>query len=378
MGNASIRMMKVLHILHELKYSGAEIMYVDAAPVFKSLGYDLSVVATAKNLGEFSPKFRAAGYTVYHKTIPKKKAVIQRLGYYSKFINFIKREQYEVIHNHSSATYWGMALCARLAGIKCVHTFHNVFPTSWYSRWYHIWMRWTAKNLFNCTFQTISDSVYQNEHEIFLNNTTLVNNWYGNNRFYPAAQGEKEVIRKELNIDTDALVLISVGGCSHIKRHSDIIKALPRIIEKYPNTIYFHLGEGDTLSGEEKLAKDLKVAKYIRFKGNQKNVRKFLISSDIYLMTSKFEGISLTTIEAMACKIPAVLYDVPGLRDFNSTQQNAVLIKADISELVQSINKLYNDNLLKEDIISKAKFFVDEKYNMEKNARSIAKLYNQI
>ena len=44
--------MKILHILHELKFSGAEIMYVDAAPIFQKLGCELAVVNTAPHLGE--------------------------------------------------------------------------------------------------------------------------------------------------------------------------------------------------------------------------------------------------------------------------------------------------------------------------------------
>ncbi|UMB54362.1 glycosyltransferase family 4 protein [Lutibacter sp. A64] len=369
--------MKVVHILHELKYSGAEIMYVDAASVFQSLGCELSVVATAPNLGEFASKFKNARYTVFHKKIPKRIAIIKRMVYYYSFIKFLKLNQFEVVHNHSSGTYWGMALCAKLASIRSVHTFHNVFPTSWYSRWYHIWLRWSAKNLLNCRFQTISDSVYQNERTTFFNNTTLINNWYGNNRFYPAKVGEKNLVRKKLGIAEDTLVLISVGGCSHIKRHSDIIRALPQIIEKYPNTVYLHLGEGEDLCEEEILAKELNVTQYIRFVGNQNNVRNFLIASDIYIMPSKFEGISLTTIEAMACNIPTILYDVPGLRDFNIKQKNALLIKEDVDALTYSVDKLYKNNLLKEEIANKAKTFVDEKYNMEANAKCINKLYNK-
>ena len=49
--------MKVIHYLHELKFSGAEIMYVDAAPVFQKLGCELSVVNTANHLGEYAPFF---------------------------------------------------------------------------------------------------------------------------------------------------------------------------------------------------------------------------------------------------------------------------------------------------------------------------------
>ncbi|HFU75310.1 MAG TPA: glycosyltransferase family 1 protein, partial [Arcobacter sp.] len=57
--------MKVIHILNELKYSGAEIMYVDAASLFQYKGCQLAVVSTAKNVGEFAPKFQEAGYEVF-------------------------------------------------------------------------------------------------------------------------------------------------------------------------------------------------------------------------------------------------------------------------------------------------------------------------
>lgn len=368
--------MIVLHILHELKYSGAEIMYVDASPVFKSFGCKLSVVATGTNLGEFAPKFEDAGYAVYHKTIPNKKSILNRVRYYIKFIKFIKSKRFNLVHNHSSAMYWGMALCAKLAGIKCVHTFHNVFPTLWYTRWYHIWLRWSAKKLFNCTFQTISNSVYHNECSTFFNKTTLINNWYGSNRFYPANEGEKKAIRKEMNIDEKALVLISVGGCSHIKRHSDIIKALPLIIEKYSSTVYLHLGKGDVLCEEEELAMELGVNENIRFLGNQNDVRKFLIASDIYLMPSKYEGISITTIEAMACKIPAILYDVPGLRDFNKETETAILIEEDVKVLAKQVILLHGDKTKQYQIIRNATQNVNMFYNMKKNASDIFYLYH--
>lgn len=47
--------MRILHVLNELKFSGAEIMYVDAASIFQTLGGELSVVATGNEQGEYSP-----------------------------------------------------------------------------------------------------------------------------------------------------------------------------------------------------------------------------------------------------------------------------------------------------------------------------------
>lgn len=367
--------MKVIHFLNELKFSGAEIMYVDAAPVFKKLGCELSVVNTSNHFGDYAPYFEKAGYKVFHRPYPK--GYLKRWKYYRDTIRFLKEEQYDVVHIHSSILKWGLSYCAWKAGCKSVYTFHNVFRSHWFSYPWHWWLRWSAKHLFGCTFQTISDSVYENEKNYYHNNTVKIYNWYGCNRFYPALPNEKQEVREKLGISQESLVIISVGGCSPIKRHTDIIKALPEIIKVYPDVIYLHLGEGVSLNEEETLAKELNVEANIRFCGNQSNVRQYLIASDIYIMPSVFEGISLTTIEAMACLIPSVLYDVPGLRDFNKEKECSELIAEDFHVLARTVIELYRNKERQEYLIKNAKEFVDRNFYMETNAKRIFELYKK-
>lgn len=367
--------MKVLHILNELKFSGAEIMYVDAAPIFQRLGCDLSIVNTSKHLGVYTPFFEKAGYKVFFHPYPN--GYLKRWKYYRDTIKLLKIEKYDVVHIHSSTLKWGMSFCAWKAGCKSVYTFHNVFRSHWYSYPWHWWLRWCAKHLFGCIFQTISDSVYENERNYYHNNTTKIYNWYGSTRFYPAQANEKQEVRESLNIPQNSLVIVSVGGCSPIKRHTDIIKALPEIIKVLPNTIYLHLGEGISLNEEKALAKELNVEKNIYFCGNQSNVRKYLIASDIYVMPSKYEGISITTIEAMACKIPTILYDVPGLRDFNKEKECTELIEENYQLLAKTIIKLSKDKNRQLFLTQNAKDFVDTYFYMEINAKKIFDLYKK-
>lgn len=367
--------MKIIHILNELKFSGAEIMYVDAAPYFQKKGCQLSVLSTTDNLGEFSPIFKEAGYEVFHKPMPPLKNYWNRIRYYNTIIKFLKKENFDIVHIHSSSARWGFALCAKLANIKSIYTFHNVFSCKMLTYPYHYMIRWSAKRLFQCSFQTISDSVYDNELKVYKNKTTKVYNWYGNNRFYPAKTDEKNVFRKELGIAEDALVLISIGGCSDIKRHTEIIKALPLIIEKKPEILYIHLGEGCTLVDEKDMASNLGILDKIMFCGNQSDVRKFLVASDIYLMTSLFEGISLTTIEAMACKIPAILYNVPGLKDFNKMGNNSLLIDEDYRKLASTILKLNESLQLQKELIENAESMVLREFYLPTNANKIIQLY---
>ena len=367
--------MKVIHILHSLKYSGAEIMYVDAAHLFQEKGCEISVVATANDLGEFAPKFKDAGYELFHKPYPSKINFFKKILYYYKFVTFLKKENYDVVHIHASGTMWGMALCAWLAGKKSIYTFHNVFPTRPLTRPYHIFLRWTAKNWFNCKFQTISDSVYNNELITFKNKTTKINNWYGSNRYFPANENEKARFREEMGFDKNVLVIVSVGGCSHVKRHTDIIKALALVVKQIPDCFYLHLGEGYLENEEQKLAEQLDIKDNIHFLGNQSDVRKFLIASDIYVMSSKFEGLPITTIEAMACGIPTILYDVPGLRDFNKTVKTSTLIKEDYKTLAHSIINFYKNKAPMAQLAATAKQFVDDNYSMRINSEKIFQLY---
>ena len=367
--------MKILHILHELKFSGAEIMYVDAAPAFREKGCELSVVATAPKLGEYAPYFEKAGYTIFHNPYPPIKRYLKRIIYHIRFIKFLKQHKYDVVHIHSSNAMWGMALCAWVAGKRSVYTYHSVFSTHFYSYPYHIWLRFTAKHIFKCRFQSISDSVYENEFKLYNNSTTKIYNWYSSNRYYPAINGEKTIIREKLGISKDALVLISVGGCSPGKRHSDIVKALPLILKEYPNTIYLHLGTGTSLHEEISLTNELKLEEHIRFEGNQTDVRQYLIASDIYLMPSKFEGISLTTIEALACKVPSVLYNVPGLRDFNKTKECSILIDENFEAMAKSVVQLFKDMNKQNEISNNGKNLVDEDYSLKTNVQKIYNFY---
>jgi glycosyltransferase involved in cell wall biosynthesis len=367
--------MKVIHIMNSLNFSGAEIMYVDAAPFFQEKGCILTVMATADELGEFAPYFECAGYKIIHKPMPSKNQHFSKFLYYKSIITLLNVENFDVIHIHKSSAMWWFSLCAWLTNTKSVYTFHSVFPTRFFTYYYHLFLRLSAKFIFKCKFQTISDTVYDHEVKLYNNTSTKIYNWYGTKRYFQATTNEKNNVRISLGIDVNALVVISVGGCSLGKRHSEILKALPYVIEKIPNTIYVHLGKGEAEHSEKKVVEKLDLANNVMFCGNQHDVRKYLIASDIYLMTSQYEGISITTIEAMACNIPSILYDVPGLREFNKEGENCLLIPENHQVLADSIIKLNYNKTETHMMAIRAKKFVNKKFNLETNAYKIYEMY---
>lgn len=367
--------MKVLHILYELKFSGAEIMYVDAARYFQSQGCSLTVMSTSQSIGEFAPHFSKSGYNLIHKPFLRGRNIFKKIKYGREVIKSFKDEDFDVIHVHVNKFMLFFTFCAWIAGIKSVYTFHNVFPSRLHSFPYHVLRRFVAKNIFGCKFQSISDSVYEHELKYYFNRTKKIYNWYNSDRFYPAHLDERKHIREQLNISPDSLVLISIGGCSDIKRHSEIFKALPIICKRFHNTVYLHLGKGETEENEMELAKELGVSQNVLFLNNQVDVRKYLIASDVYVMPSKFEGISITTIEAMACGIPALLYNVPGLRDFNKNDENSTLIEEDYKLLAENVIYLFLNSQIAHSQSVRALNMVNTTYDLSINASQIYQLY---
>ena len=366
--------MRVLHVFNEIKFSGAEIMYANAAPYFQKEGLKMYALTTGHTKGDFEPEFIKNKIQIIHKPLP---SVLYQLSYIKEVRDIIKQNKIEIIHIHRSDVKWLFALITKLEKVKCIYTVHNVFKhrkITWIKGYLD---RYTARKWFGLQFQTIGQSVYDNELNYYKNPTIRVNNWFNDKRFYPViSEEEKEQKRKKLSISSTTKILISTGGCSEVKNHHDIIKAIPLLKEK--DIMYLHLGCGKTEVEEKELAKKLDIENKVRFLGNQNNVRDYLVVSDIYLMPSRFEGLSIASIEAMATGIPSVLYNSPGLRDLINNNDNGLLIEHDHVKLAESIDWMIENKEKVREMANNALGFVNKEFDMQKNVNAIINLYKQL
>lgn len=370
--------MKVLHIFNEIKHSGAEIMYAKAASFFQKNGIELHAISTGNSIGDFNQTFIDKGIKTYHLPFPGKRfSVIKRLLYFFNFYKFIKLHQIDVLHIHRNDIFT-LGLVAKVAGVPTLKTMHSVFKNRWLTRPYAILKRWKARNFYRITFQSIGESVYSNELSYYKNPSVKINNWYDATSFYPAInQNEKQEIKQQLGLSLDSFVIISVGGCSHIKNHHDIIKAIALL----PNTLnvqYIHLGTGVTENEEKQLAKSLGVYDKIYFWGNKNNVRDYIIAADVFVMSSKHEGLGNAALEAMASGLPSVLYNSPGLKDLINNDDNGFLIEPSYELIAQKILEYKNHPGLKYEKAKSAMIFVNQNFSLKKNVQKIINLYHSM
>jgi glycosyltransferase involved in cell wall biosynthesis len=369
--------MKVLHIFNEIKYSGAEMMYLNAVPIFKEKDITLIALGTGEIVGDFAPQFGAIGIEIIHLPLPNNCFSLGFLfKYFYSFYQIVKNKNIDVIHIHRSTYYLFFSFVGFLTNKRTIRTVHNVFKHRKITWIKGMMERLISRKVFGLIFQTIGDSVYENELHYYKNPSIKINNWYNSNKFYKTNDfDEKRRLREKFNIPLDSFVIISTGGCNHTKNHHDIIKALNLVISKFKCT-YLHLGSGPTECEEATLANSLEIANSIVFLGNVNNVREYLIAADVYVMTSRFEGLSIAAIEAMACGLPSILYNAPGLRDLIHEDDNGFLINQDFNEVANKIIAYRENRTLISDKSKKAKQYVEENFVMHAGVNKIIDLYN--
>lgn len=303
--------LRVLHILGELKHSGAEVMYHAAATLWRSEDIHGEVLSIGENVGAMAPVLAGDGYRIHH--LPFSRSPLH-LG---KVYRLLRRSRFDAVHiDVERANFW-YGLLARLAGTRRVlRTVHSVFAFKGLLKFRRRWQR-RALRFMGITTITIGDSVFRNELQTFGNPSLLIPNWFDDRRFVPATPAERQAARRQLHIADGTLALISVGNCEPVKNHAAILRALALLPAKLAVT-YLHLGAEDQEGSERRLAAELGMANQVMFLGFAEDILPLLHAADVYVMPSWHEGFSCAALEALGAGLPAILSDVPGLRDLRS------------------------------------------------------------
>lgn len=317
MSNSRLR---VLHVLNELKPSGAEKMLKVAAQSFRARGIESHILGTGIRGGIYAAELANAGYRIHH--IPFARSV----SFFLKFFLFLRREEFDLVHFHAEGANFWSAMTALLAGQRrLVRTIHSNFEFDGYLRQRRAVQRRLLSWL-GVRYVSISPSVAENELRRYEIGTTLIPNWYDSGHFRPPSNSERIAARRRFGFEGNDVVVVSVGNCHRIKNHGAVLEAITQIREG-SRPQYLHVGTEELDYPERELAIALKVSRNVRFVGAQNDVREALWASDIYVMPSLREGFSIAALEAISVGLPAVVYDSPGLRDLKEPFPDLTLVK---------------------------------------------------
>lgn len=108
----------------------------------------------------------------------------------------------------------------------------------------------------------------------------------------------------------DIPIVLSVGRFSDQKDFETLIRAFARVLDQQPTRLVL-VGDGKNRKRLEMLASDLGIEEDVIFLGYQQNPYKFMARSDLFVLSSKYEGLPNVLIEAIGVGLPAIATDCP-------------------------------------------------------------------
>jgi len=155
--------------------------------------------------------------------------------------------------------------------------------------------------------------------------------------------------RAKYGISVDAKVLVTAGIINRGKNIEILIKGLPKIGMK--NFYLLVVGDGSTKADFQYrdylkgLAKTLEADKQVIFTGwlEKEDLRKIYLAADLFVLSSKSEGMPNVMLEAMGIGLPCIGSNIPGIRDILQYDE-LIFDPLDEKALVDKIWQIFSDN----------------------------------
>lgn len=294
--------MKILHVITSLLTGGAEKLIVDIVPCLREKGHVVDVVV-----------FNGIE-TPFLKELRKNKDVkIYLLGksfYDVRYILKLRRiiKNYDVVHTHNSSPQ----LYAAIANIgmhkRLVTTEHNTTNRKRNNLLLRIVDKWMYKQYEQII--CISDKAAENLKDYLgcSDRICVIYNGVNVERFHQA--------QPIADMKSSRFVALMVAAFRPQKDQDTLVRAISRLPkEKYE--VWF-AGDGPRMEEVQNLVKRLAVENQVRFLGNRTDVSELLKTADVIVMSTHYEGLSLSNIEGMSVEKPFVASDVDGVHEITT------------------------------------------------------------
>jgi glycosyltransferase involved in cell wall biosynthesis len=152
----------------------------------------------------------------------------------------------------------------------------------------------------------------------------------------PATEAERARVRADLGAGTGFL-WVAVGRLMPEKGHDLLITALHQVCEMRPEARLVIAGEGPQRQKLEALIARLELGDKVALLGVRTDVPSILAAADAFVMSSRWEGLPISLLEAASQALPMVSTDVGGCREVVNPDVGGVLVSADPDELATAM-----------------------------------------
>lgn len=327
--------MKIMYCITSSSWGGAQLHVLELCKDQVRRGNE--VIFVVGNKGTLLKKIKEISQikVILLPSLKRKISPFSDIETIFKLRNLIKNEKPDILHLHSSkaGTLGRLATIGLRKKTKVIFTVHGwAFTDGVPSKSKRYIYRLVEKFVspFTSCFICVSDY----DKQIGIRDKVLTNN----SNAIVIHNGSPKPEKMNVNFSVHKPVrLVMVARFSSQKNQKMLINAMSKLDKKLWYLTF--VGDGSTLDECKTLVKNLNLASNIKFVGFKDDVSQYLIENDVYILTSFYEGLPISIIEAMSYGLPIVASDVGGNSELVKNGINGYLINSQ-SNLEKSILKL--------------------------------------
>lgn len=319
--------------------------------LLQKMGYDVDVACNFKatNFGGtegFDKILQNRGVTTYQIDFARSPYDLYHMFIATKQLaKIIKHGHYHFVHCHSPIGGLIARLLCRFYNTKTIYTAHG----------FHFYdgapiQNWLFYYTVEYLLSFITDSLItmnKEDYERAKNHFHARHIWQIPGigldiKEFADTETDREAKRREINVPSDAILIITASELIKRKNVDTAIKAIAKIDN--PRLHYVVAGKGPLSDSLNQLIKSLGAESRIQLLGFRTDIAQLCKSSDIFLLPSFQEGLSVAVMEAMASGLPCITSRIRGSTDLMGNLCDECTFKPlDQEKLISIINNMINN-----------------------------------
>ncbi len=151
------------------------------------------------------------------------------------------------------------------------------------------------------------------------------------------------LIRKQHHISEKAPILVTTAALEMRKGIHYIIRALPALLDDFPDLQYWVLGEGKDRAALEAEIKAHNLEHAVKLIGQVDNVVDYLSAADIGCLLSEKEAFGISIVEYMACELPVLVSDCIPFTSILTNEHGAFVTPSETIEVATALRDLLSN-----------------------------------
>lgn len=360
----------VMHLIMDLDIGGSQRLAQTLVTACHHSQFRFSVCALGHD-GPMRGQFAAAGVPCWSLN---KHAGLDWMAV-ARLAHLIRRIRPHVLHtHHTGALIYGTA-ARMLAGTRGhIHTEHSHDILDASGR-----LRFLQRVLSAAPLTTVCVAEEVRQYlglvaGIPWERMAVLQNGVDTDRFAPG--GANPRLLRELGVEDDGPVVVTVGRLDPLKDQATLIKAFAMVRQRVPNAWLLLVGDGPLRRSLAELASDCGQSDRVVFAGVRTDVERILPLCSVFALSSTNEGLPLVALEAMASGLPLVATSVGGIPQLVEDGNTGLLCPAgDMAALADALVRALTDDGVGRALGANGRRLVETRHSLQAMVAAYEALY---